>query len=274
MKKWYIYKITSPSGKIYIGKTYSMKKRMRHYKYGDYKGQTRLYSSLIKYGYDSHEIKVLDEFDGTGEFAAGKEMFWIRSFMCNYCKYPEIDGLNLTDGGEGTIGYKMSEDNKKKLSERVKANPIRYWKGVKFSEERRKQMSEISKRCNTKYWLGKKRSEETKKKMVENRRAKGGYVQSDEQKEKRAAKLRGRLRPDLKGKSPMLGKKLSSESIAKMVATKKKNNALLTKEERNKKFGSCHIGNTYNKGRKPSQLALDNSVKARKLKALKKQTTE
>ena len=47
--------------------------------------------------------------------ADGKEMFWIRSYMSNKNKYPEQNGLNLTDGGEGRINAKMSEDQWKEF---------------------------------------------------------------------------------------------------------------------------------------------------------------
>ena len=36
--------------------------------------------------------------------------------MSNFNKYPNQNGLNLTNGGQGTSGRKMSEENKKYLS--------------------------------------------------------------------------------------------------------------------------------------------------------------
>ena len=44
-----IYKITSPTGKIYVGQSCNMKKRFVKYKRLDCKSQSRLYNSLLKY---------------------------------------------------------------------------------------------------------------------------------------------------------------------------------------------------------------------------------
>ena len=44
-----IYKITSPSNKIYIGQTSNFKNRMSCYKAAKNKTQVKLYNSLIKY---------------------------------------------------------------------------------------------------------------------------------------------------------------------------------------------------------------------------------
>lgn len=56
-----IYKITSPSGKIYIGETVNFKKRFDRYKYLQCKNQIKLYNSFIKYGIDNHKFEILEE---------------------------------------------------------------------------------------------------------------------------------------------------------------------------------------------------------------------
>lgn len=50
-----IYKITSPSGKIYIGQSRDLDKRLKSYKCGSSKtkGQPKLYNSFEKYGIDN-----------------------------------------------------------------------------------------------------------------------------------------------------------------------------------------------------------------------------
>ena len=45
-----IYKITSPSGKIYIGQSKDIEKRFKAYKNLKCKGQPYIYRSLLKYG--------------------------------------------------------------------------------------------------------------------------------------------------------------------------------------------------------------------------------
>lgn len=57
----YIYKITSPTSKIYIGQTLDVTKRQSQYRKLDCKGQVRLYHSLKKYGWDAHIFEVICE---------------------------------------------------------------------------------------------------------------------------------------------------------------------------------------------------------------------
>jgi len=45
----YIYKITNPSGKIYIGQTTNIHIRKSKYKNSNCKNQTRLFNSIKKY---------------------------------------------------------------------------------------------------------------------------------------------------------------------------------------------------------------------------------
>ena len=56
-----IYKITSPSGRIYIGQSVSIEKRERKYAILSCKGQPRLYRSLVKYGFSKHIFEVIEE---------------------------------------------------------------------------------------------------------------------------------------------------------------------------------------------------------------------
>lgn len=58
-----IYKIISPSGKIYIGQSTNINKRFQHYKYLDCKEQTKLYRSFLKYGYINHIFEIIEECD-------------------------------------------------------------------------------------------------------------------------------------------------------------------------------------------------------------------
>lgn len=183
-KSWTIYKIVSPSGKVYIGKASDYKKRMRHYKYGDHKGQTRVSASIMKHGYDAHEVTIIDSLIGDNDAASSKEMFWIRSFMSNYSKWPEMNGLNLTDGGEGNIGYRATDDTKVKLSNSLKE----YYKynkphnsGKKLSEEQKKLISDFNIKNNTHLRLNSRpKSKEQIDKMVATRRRNGSYRHSED----------------------------------------------------------------------------------------------
>ena len=56
-----IYKITSPSNKIYIGSSSNIKKRWNSYFYLKCKPQPKLYNSLKKYGSENHTYEIIEE---------------------------------------------------------------------------------------------------------------------------------------------------------------------------------------------------------------------
>ena len=57
-----VYKITSPSGKVYIGQSVNLKKRRREYSHlQSCKTQKKLYVSLVKYGFSKHIFEVVEE---------------------------------------------------------------------------------------------------------------------------------------------------------------------------------------------------------------------
>jgi group I intron endonuclease len=142
-----IYKITNPKGKIYIGQTVNWKERQKSYKCYHVKGQTKLYNSLLKYGWENHKKEIIEEclLNELNE----KERYWQEYF--NVLE----NGLNcrLTKTNDKS-GY-MSVDSCVKKSQSLKA----YWKNNprKISEEHMLKMIEGRK--------GLTRNIETKKKM-------------------------------------------------------------------------------------------------------------
>lgn len=74
--------------------------------------------------------------------------------------------FNFTDGGDGTTGYKHSEQNKEKFS-RLKMGENNPFFGKKHSEETKQKMSESRSGENNPMW-GKHHSEKAKEKMSEN----------------------------------------------------------------------------------------------------------
>lgn len=118
IRDWVIYKITNPNGRVYIGKTSNYPARVRQYRCLQLKRQDLIMRSIVKYGWDSHKIEVVDSFVATGHQSECKEMFWIRSNLSNICKYPEQKGMNMTDGGEGVLGIKRSDKYRDECRER------------------------------------------------------------------------------------------------------------------------------------------------------------
>jgi group I intron endonuclease len=85
-----IYKITNKvNGFFYIGKTSkSIEQRFKRHFYNHKKGNTYLYKSMRKYGFDNFIIETLEETPNLNE----REMFWINELSPHY---------NMTKGGDG-----------------------------------------------------------------------------------------------------------------------------------------------------------------------------
>ena len=212
IKNWHIYKMTSPTDRVYVGMTSNIIKRKAAYSGLDCKSQPLLFKSIEKYGLSNLNFEIIDEFDGTLSEAKSKEMFWIRTYMSNYCKYPGMRGMNLTDGGQGTLGYKVSDAQKKMTSKRNK--------GYKHTEEAKNKISEASK--GNMWNIGKKRTPEHIESLIKaniGNKYNLGRKQSQEEKDKRAAKLIGKKRKqEFKNKlsnilTIKLGKKIEQYDI-------------------------------------------------------------
>jgi group I intron endonuclease len=83
-----IYKITSPSGRVYIGQSVDIRTRWWSYKKVR-KSQRKLYNSFCKYGIENHIFEIIEECDE--EYLTKKELYWQKHYNvvedglnCNY----------------------------------------------------------------------------------------------------------------------------------------------------------------------------------------------
>lgn len=96
-----IYKITSPTGRIYIGQTVNFTNRCNNYKNIKElspRHDSIITRSLLKYGYENHKIEFIeacleDELDE-------REILQIEIHKCWILKYPKLRGMNLLEGGK------------------------------------------------------------------------------------------------------------------------------------------------------------------------------
>lgn len=163
-----IYKITNNiNGKIYIGQSIDIEHRWNEHQ----KAKTNFYlhNAIRKYGIENFDFEIIEECEE--HLLNSREIFWIDY----YDSYN--NGYNLTTGGEGTRGHKMSDEGKKILSKshRGKSSPN---KGVPHTNETKKKISD---RCKGRIpWnKGKKNeyklaphSEEIKKKISDSNKGK------------------------------------------------------------------------------------------------------
>jgi len=109
-----------------------------------------------------YRVEILED-DLTWEEAQEKEMWWIRFYGRIDLKTGPL--ANLTDGGDGMVGWKPTQETLDLLSS-VRKGRVFLPKGWKMSEEQRNKMSKA--RMGKEPWIkGKKMSEEQRKKVSE-----------------------------------------------------------------------------------------------------------
>ena len=135
--KHYIYKITNPQGEVYIGRTKDIEKRIDLYsRYSTLRPQPKLWESFNCYGFNNHQIEIIDYTDNL-ELEA-KHIQEFNSYE---------NGLNSNKGGGGVESH--TEITRKKISKAGKQNvggrAVSHWKGKTRSEESKQKMSQSKK---------------------------------------------------------------------------------------------------------------------------------
>ena len=123
-----IYKIVSPSNKVYIGQAVDILNRLKRYKNLNCKSQCKIYESLKFYGYENHTFEIIEE-------CSEKDLNLTERKWQDYYNVIDECGMNLKLTKIEDRSGRMSNESKYKMK--------------------------IAK-------LGKKASEETKLKMKQN----------------------------------------------------------------------------------------------------------
>jgi group I intron endonuclease len=112
-----IYKLISPSGKIYIGKANDFDTRMKGHLYCANKGRKNaLYESIRMHGFDSFK-KIIIDCEDIQSVLNDKEKFWISHYKSNERKF----GYNMTVGGDGGDTRKgLSNDKLNEIKQKAK----------------------------------------------------------------------------------------------------------------------------------------------------------
>lgn len=128
-----IYKITNPQGEIYIGCTIDWGRRLNEYKKLKVKGQSKIYNSLLKYGWVNHIFEIIEECEILNLYE--KEIFYIN-------KFNSVEGgLNIRLGGRNG---NLIQSTKDKISKKLKGRKVT-WKskgsrGYKYTEKQKEKM--------------------------------------------------------------------------------------------------------------------------------------
>lgn len=220
LREWFIYVLIDPrSDEIrYVGWTYDVEKRVRDHiskarKQHNYKANwlVQLENEGLRPLY-----RVLES--GTGDWAAAEQR-WIAYYRAEGARL-----TNLTNGGEGIVGYVFSEETRQRMSAAKKGRkqspeaiershaPLRgrkrpAWIGAKISATRKAR--------------GYTLSDETKEKI---RRSVTGFRHTEETRAKIAAVWRGRHHTDeakQKQAAAKKGKPLTAEHRQKLSEAKR-----------------------------------------------------
>lgn len=165
----FIYKITSPIGRVYVGSTGkdNIESRWLDYKKMSCKKQRKLYNSFKKYGVDNHIFEVICE-------CKIEDMLELEAKYGSLFNVLSRNNLNLRLPKKGDVYVGVSEETRQKISlgkqnmsleTRMKIGAAH--KGKIISKEQREFQSFLM--SGEKHPMyGKKNSEETKRKISMN----------------------------------------------------------------------------------------------------------
>jgi group I intron endonuclease len=125
MIKTGIYKIISPTDKIYVGQSIDIEKRWKKYRDCINHNQPKIFRSIKKYGIENHIFKIIEECNV--DELDKRELYW-KQYYLDILGWNNILFCQLKDGKGGF----RSEETKRKMS---KSN-----KGRIFSEESKLKM--------------------------------------------------------------------------------------------------------------------------------------
>jgi group I intron endonuclease len=130
-----IYKITSPSKKVYIGQSVNIERRFLDYRKSLKKQQIKLFNSIKKYGYENHTFEVVEECEIKD--LNDRERYWQ-----DFYNVISANGLNCrltkTNDKSGNLSKETIEKLKNKDFSYLKGNSFR--KDILHTEEIKQQI--------------------------------------------------------------------------------------------------------------------------------------
>jgi group I intron endonuclease len=169
-----IYKITSPTNKVYIGQSVDIERRFNGYKkmYSRNKSQIKLHRSFLKHGVDKHKFEILCEceiFELNEKERYYQDLYSVLEIglNCRLTKTNDRSGKSSKETIEKLKNRVVSVETRAKISAKTKGKQIGIenpFYGKKHSSETKFKIS-IANKGRIAYNKDKKHSEETIKKI-------------------------------------------------------------------------------------------------------------
>lgn len=137
-----LYRLTFPSGKAYIGVTVgTAQERFKEHVYNAKRGLARgVNRAMRKYGSESVKVETLVVADDWAYLCEAER----KAIAAYGTKGP--GGYNMTDGGEGALGYKHTAESLKKMGD---AHRGQAYHAIPYTPEARAKMSASHRRMQT-----------------------------------------------------------------------------------------------------------------------------
>ena len=107
-----IYKITSPTNRVYIGQSINIEYRFKQYRWIKAKSQTRLRNSFLKYGVENHKFEIVCE-------CKKSELHNLETFYQRLYSVTGNMGLNCFLNLESNIDKVVKRSEKYKNEEKI-----------------------------------------------------------------------------------------------------------------------------------------------------------
>jgi group I intron endonuclease len=118
-----IYKIISPSNKVYIGQSINIKNRKESYRRLECKRQPKLYNSFQKYGWEKHQFEIIEKC--SIEQLNERETYWKQYYLNQLNEnWNEVLFCGLYDSGGGPKS-KTWKDNIGKANTKPKSEEFK-----------------------------------------------------------------------------------------------------------------------------------------------------
>jgi group I intron endonuclease len=169
-----IYKITSPSGKVYIGQSVNIKRREKAYVNEHCSDQPSIYRSIKKYGWKIHLHEIIEQcsLDELNE----REVYWKQQELDKvsgdwskvlFCKLHDNGGGSLSDITKQKISISNKGKQKPPFTEDHKDKISKAKKGWIITQEHRDKISKANKGNTQSLTAINQRVEKNKKPIIQ-----------------------------------------------------------------------------------------------------------